>query len=128
MRIRISWDRGQVIAQLSDSAIARKMSHTLPLRTKAETWGDEIYFKFPVQAELDTDAVDVVEPGTVCYWVEGQSAAIPFGPTPIAKEGECRLATRANVLGQILDDPALLETIQPGESLHIRLVGRTPWD
>ena len=65
MRIRISWDRGQVIAQLSDSAIARKMSHTLPLRTKAETWGDEIYFKFPVQAELDTDAVDVVEPGEV---------------------------------------------------------------
>ena len=128
MRIRISWGSGQVIAQLKDSPIARKMSHTLPLMTKAETWGDEVYFKFPVQAELDIDATDVVQPGTVCYWVEGQSVAIPFGPTPIAQDGECRLATKANILGQIEGDLTPLKSITAEENIHIRLIGRTPWD
>ena len=87
MRVRISWQGGQVILKLRDTLIARRMAHTLPIQSKVQTWGDEIYFKFPVQAENDPDSTDVVDPGTVCYWVEGKSIAIPFGPTPIAENG-----------------------------------------
>ena len=128
MRIRISWEGGQVIARLADSPIARRIAHTLPFRTTAETWGDEVYFKLPVQANLDADAQQVVDPGTVCYWVSGGAIAIPFGPTPIAEAGECRLAESVNLLGKLEDDPQLLRTIQPGVTLYIRLIGRTPWD
>ena len=71
---------------------------------------------------LESDAQQVVEPGTVCFWVEGSALALPFGPTPISKGGECRLASRCNVLGKIEGDPRELKKVKAGSAIRVELL------
>ncbi len=75
-----------------------------------------------MQLALETDARQVVEPGTVCFWVEGSSLALPFGPTPASKGDECRLVTRCNVLGTIEGDPRQLKKVKTGVSIRVELL------
>ena len=98
------------------------MLAALPGEGTAHTWGEEVYFELPVKAMLETDARQVVEPGAVCYWVEGNSLALPFGPTPISQDAECRLVTRCNVLGQIEGDPRQLAKVKPGDTIRVELL------
>ena len=122
MRIRLLWSSGQIVARLVDSEATKRLLHTLPYKSQAHVWGDEVYFAIPVHMELQSDASDVVDPGSVCYWVAGKSLAIPFGPTPISKGMECRLADRVNLLGQIEGDPQLLRKVQEGELIQVTRV------
>jgi hypothetical protein len=92
------------------------------LRSRANTWGEEIYFELPVKLVLESDAQQVVEPGAVCFWVEGNSLALPFGPTPVSKGDECRLVTRCNVLGKIEGDPRELKKVKAGASIRVELI------
>ena len=118
-RIRIAWPKGELTAVLSDTPTARKLLEALPCEASANTWGEEVYFALPVSVKLEADARQVVEPGTVCFWVEGHSLALPFGPTPIAKGKECRLVAPVNVLGRIEGDPRALATVRDGDGIRV---------
>jgi hypothetical protein len=118
-RIRIKWPRGEVTATLSDTPTATQVVSALPAASRASTWGEEVYFSLPVTAKKEKDAVDVVTPGTVCFWVEGSSLALPYGPTPVSKGGECRLVTSVNVLGKIEGDPRALAGIRDGDKIEV---------
>ncbi len=122
MRISIVWESGRVAAALEETPTARKLFDALPCESQVNTWGDEIYFSVPIEAKLEEDARQVVDPGTVCFWVEGSSLAIPFGPTPISKGDECRLVTKVNVVGKIEGDPTLLRSVKDGERIRVELV------
>jgi hypothetical protein len=122
MRIRIFWDNGEVFGVLNDTPTARKLLKALPCSSAANTWGDEVYFGVPVQAELESDSRQVVPPGTICFWVEGHSLAIPFGPTPISHGDECRLVTKVNVLGNLEGDPRLLKSARDGDEIRVEVV------
>jgi len=122
MRIKISWNSGTVAANLKDTPTSKKLIKALPCKSSANTWGDEVYFKVPVQTELESDATDVVDAGTICFWVEGQSLAIPFGPTPISQGNECRLVTKVNILGNVEGDPKMLKSVKGGDSIQVELV------
>ena len=124
MRIRILWKAGQTIARLKNTPTANKLWSALPLQSEANTWGEEIYFRVPIQGNLDPDALQVVDPGTVCFWVEGQSLAIPFGPTPISKGKECRLVTKVNILGRLEGDPVVLKSVLEGDTIRVEKVGK----
>jgi hypothetical protein len=91
----------------------------LPCSSEARTWGEEVYFALPVEADLEADARQVVDPGTVCFWVEGHSLAIPFGRTPASRGDECRLVTAVNVLGRLEGDPRALAAIRDGDELEV---------
>lgn len=121
MKIRISWNKGEVFGVLKDTPTARKLKEVLPSSSTASTWGDEVYFKMPVKTTLEKDARQVVDPGTICFWVEGQSLAIPFGPTPVSQGDECRLVTKVNLLGKLDGDAKVLKSIRAGESIHVEL-------
>lgn len=108
-----------MIATLEPTATAEKVLAALPTRSAANTWGDEVYFSLPVRATLEEDARQVVDPGTVCFWVEGNSLALPFGPTPVSRGNECRLVTRVNVLGRLEDDPRLLSGVEDGDEITV---------
>lgn len=118
-RIRISWDKDEVLGVLDDTPTTRKLLEKLPCSRSANTWGDEVYFSVPVQAKLEPDARQVVDPGTICFWVEGHSLAFPFGPTPISQGTECRLVTNVNVLGKLEGDPQVLQSVRPGATIHV---------
>ena len=118
-RVRIAWQGGEVTAHLRDTPTARALLAALPCEAGANTWGEEVYFEVPLAATLEPDARQVLHPGTVCYWIQGGSLALPFGPTPVSKGGECRLVTSCNVLGRIEGDPRRLKKVKQGVKIRV---------
>ena len=122
MHIRIKWNSGELLARLEETPTTRALAEVLPCESEAHTWGKEVYFEVPVQAGLEEDARQVVDPGTVCFWVQGSSLALPFGPTPVSRGDECRLVTEVNVLGKIEGDEQELGKIREGETIRVERV------
>jgi hypothetical protein len=121
-KVRIAWQGGEVTANLWDTPTAKQLLAVLPREASAQTWGEEVYFELPLEVLLESDAQQVVEPGTVCFWVQGSSLALPFGPTPVSKGDKCRLVTRCNVLGKIEGDPRPLKKVKQGVTIRVELV------
>ena len=106
---------------LNDTPTAMKLLDALPCSSKGNTWGEEVYFGVPVSTKLESYAQRVVPPGTICFWVQGQSVAIPFGPTPVSEGTECRLVTKVNVLGKLEGDPCMLKSIRDGDDIRVEV-------
>ncbi|GAA0619151.1 cyclophilin-like fold protein [Streptomyces crystallinus] len=119
MRIRISWPGGQLTATLDETPTSAALAGALPIISTARTWGEEVYFETPVSPALETDAREVVEPGTVAFWTEGDALALPYGPTPVSRGDECRLASPCNIVGRIDGDPRLLATVRTGDRIRV---------
>lgn len=119
MRIRLVTKTSQLTGHLKETPTARQLWEVLPVESSAGTWGEEVYFSVPLKASLEADAQEVVDPGTLCFWVQGQSLAIPFGPTPASRGNECRLVTRVNILGKLQDDLAALKSVRDGDVIRV---------
>ncbi|MFI9250681.1 cyclophilin-like fold protein [Streptomyces sp. NPDC053069] len=132
MQIRISWPAGNITATLdADTPTAQALTKALPLTSSACTWGEEVYFDTGVSVSRETDARQVVAPGTVAFWTDGDALALPYGPTPISQgwgsprtkfEGECRLASPCNVLGSLDGDAGILATVRDGDPIRVELI------
>ena len=118
-RIRIEWKQGKLTAALEDTPTARAIVAALPIESRARTWGEEVYFELPVEVKLEPGARQIVDPGTVCFWTEGNALALPFGRTPISDDARPKLASRCNVLGSIEGDFRLLGTIRAGDTISL---------
>ena len=121
-RIRLQADKVNVEMELKETNTAKALVGALPFEARAQTWGDEVYFTTPVSVKLEPDAKQVVEPGTVCFWTEGDAHALPFGRTPISTDGRPRLASRCNVLGAVVGDPQALARIKPGDRIRVEKI------
>ena len=82
MRIAIRIGTLSMEAELNETPTAQKIAAALPLRTSFNTWGDEIYFAIPVDADLDDSAQDVVELGDLGYWPPGKALVYFLWPDP----------------------------------------------
>ncbi|SED34369.1 hypothetical protein SAMN05216532_4263 [Streptomyces sp. 2231.1] len=123
MQIRISWPAGNLTATLEeDSPTTQALIKALPLTSTAHTWGKEVYFDTGVSVSRETDAREVVEPGTVAFWTDGDALALPYGPTPISRGAECRLASPCNVLGSVDGDAGVLATVRDGDPIRVELI------
>ncbi|MEU6258668.1 cyclophilin-like fold protein [Streptomyces sp. NPDC047043] len=122
MQIRISWPAGHLAATLDDTTTAQALAKALPLASTARTWGEEVYFDVGVSVPRETTAQQVVEPGTVAFWTDGDALALPYGPTPISRGDECRLASPCNLLGRLDGDPRLLATVRDGDPVRVELI------
>jgi hypothetical protein len=121
MKIRISAGKTVLEAQLRDTPTTRALMEALPFDATASTWGEEVYFTTPVHAKLEPDAQQVVEPGTVCFWTQGDALALPFGRTPISTDARPKLANPCNVLGSI-PDFSPLKSIKAGQKLRVEKI------
>ena len=121
-RIRIAWTRGDVVAELRDTPTAQRLLESLPYENTANTWGDEVYFRLPFDAEREPDATSVVDKGAVCFWLDGSALALLFGPTPVSKGDECRLISDANVVGNIVGDPTVLRSVRSGDTIRVEAI------
>ena len=117
--IRIVWPAASVIADLRPGPATDRLLAILPCESRINTWGEEIYFSLPLRLTLEPDARQVVDPGTVCFWVDGSALALPWGRTPVSQGDECRLVSPCNILGRLRDDPALLATAHDGDPVRI---------
>ncbi|MDN3247355.1 cyclophilin-like fold protein [Streptomyces mutabilis] len=122
MEIHISWPAGHLTAVLDDTPTAQALAKALPITASAHTWGEEVYFDTGVSVSRETDARQVVEPGTVAFWTDGDALALPYGPTPISRGAECRLASPCNVLGRLDGNPRLLATVRDGDPVRVERV------
>lgn len=120
-RIRITWPKGALTAAIDDTPTARTLIAALPAKASAQTWGEEVYFELPVAAKLEAGAKQVVPPGTVCFWVDGSSLALPWGRTPISSGSESKLVSACNILGHIDGDPRQLATVRSGDKISLTL-------
>ena len=106
-------------ATLRNTPTAQAILAALPIDSRAQTWGEEVYFSTPVSVELEPDARDVVQPGELAFWIEGSCIAIGFGPTPVSQGDEIRLAARTNIWADTEDDVRQLKIIQAGAPIHV---------
>jgi len=119
MNLRIEAGKVLLTVELRDTPTSRALLAVLPFESRAQTWGEEVYFTTPVSAKLEPDAKQIVEPGTVCFWTEGDALALPWGRTPISTDERPKLASRCNVLGRIEGNPADLQKIRTGEKITV---------
>lgn len=104
MKIRIGIGHLSLDAELNDSTTAMMIRQALPLKRAFNTWGEEIYFTVPVEAELDETARGEVKVGDLGYWPTGQAFCIFFGRTPMSTPGKIIPASAVNIVGKVLGD------------------------
>ena len=97
----------EVRAEFNSSQTARKIVDALPLEASGNYWGGELYFSIPVKTATESNAREVVEPGTVAYWPEGNCLCLFWGPTPASHGEECRAASNVNLVGRVLNPEVL---------------------
>jgi len=100
---------------------AKAVAGAGPLTSTASTWGEEVYFATAVIAASEPDARDVMELGDVAYWPPGKAVAIGFGPTPVSRGDEIRLASPSNVFGRALDDVRRFRAVRPGAAITLSI-------
>ena len=121
MRIRIVTEAtGPVEASLTDESpdTARRIWEALPIEARANTWGDEIYFGIPVEADPENPR-EVVDLGDLAYWPPGNAFCIFFGRTPASRGDEIRPASAVNVFGKVKGDPKVFKKVRSGERVRI---------
>ena len=119
MKLRISAAGAVFEVDLKNTPTAKAVFNAAPFESRASTWGEEVYFATPVSAQLEPDARQIVEPGTVCFWTEGNALALPYGRTPISTDERPKLASRCNVLGRIEGNAGDLAKIRAGDRIGV---------
>ncbi|AZH25413.1 cyclophilin-like fold protein [Haloplanus aerogenes] len=97
------------------------IAEALPVEGEATRWGDELYFRIPVDTPAEANARAEVEPGTVAYWPQGNALCLFWGPTPASTGSEPRAASPVNVVAR-LDDIAPLSGLPDGGGATVRIV------
>jgi hypothetical protein len=124
--IRVAAGKASFEIELEDTPTSRAILAALPFESRAQTWGEEVYFSTPVGAKLEAGAKQVVEPGTACFWCEGDSIALPYGPTPISTDGKPKLANRCNLIGRVKGDPRALAAVRAGDKITVTVAPASP--
>ena len=119
--IRITAGPVQLDAMLNDTQTARTIEAALPITAAANTWGDEIYFGIPVNADLE-QGQEVVDLGDLGYWPPGRAFCIFFGLTPASRDGEIRPASAVTVIGRVSGDATLFKQVPAGTAVTIEAV------
>ncbi len=119
MNLRIEAGQVVLMVELLDTPTAKALVAALPFEARAQTWGEEVYFTTPVSVKLEPDAKQIVEPGTACFWTEGNALALPYGRTPISSDERPKLASRCNVVGRLEGDPRMIGKIRSSEKLKL---------
>ena len=116
--IRITTESIVMDAELNDSQTAAQIWKALPITSSGNTWGDEIYFSIPVDAELENEQ-DIVGLGDLAYWPPGKAFCIFFGPTPMRRDHEIRPASAVNVVGKLLGNATAFKQVKNGEKVTL---------
>jgi len=108
-RIRVTLGEIVVTAVLNESSTARRLWEALPIESRAQRWGDEVYFETPVVVGEEDPQADVPS-GAVAYWPPGKALCLFFGQKPYSP---------VNVVGEIEGDPWALSAVDDGEAVRV---------
>ena len=117
-KMRITTEDLKVDASLNNSETAQNIWDALPIESRVNTWGDEIYFSTPVDVGLE-NAKAVVSEGDLGYWPPGNAFCIFFGLTPASQGDEIRPASPVNIFGKIIGDPKVFKKVSSGAKVIV---------
>lgn len=120
-RIKIVTKTVEMVAELNESKTSQNIYSVLPIESKVNTWGEEIYFKIPVKEDLE-NGVEVVKEGDLGYWPPENCFCIFFGKTPISKGDKILPASAVTPIGKLLGNPKELKKVKSGEKIIITKV------
>ena len=118
-KIRIRAGAIEAEAELNDTSTAQAIWETLPIKSRVNLWGDEIYFSIPLSLNLEAGQ-GVVNIGELGYWPDGNAFCIFFGPTPVSQGNEIRSASPVTVFGKVIGDATTFKKIAEGTKITIR--------
>ena len=81
--IRIRCNEVELAAELNESTTAQTIADVLPVEAVVSTWGKEIYFSIPIEAEIDRDARAEMAIGELSFWPPGNAFCITDDITPL---------------------------------------------
>ena len=122
MRIRIKIAHVTLDAELNETPTAQEVARALPFEAAFNTWGDEIYFSIPVEAELDESAQEEVEVGDIGYWPTGRAFCIFFGLTPTSTPEKILPASAVNIIGRVKGDATRLKEVMGEKEVVLEVI------
>ena len=128
MKIKIITEHGKIDAEIDDSKNSKNprtvkaIIEALPIISRANRWGDEIYFEIPVKLAEENAQLDM-EIGDIAYWPPGHALCIFFGRTPVSTSDKPRIYSPGNVIGHIKNitnkNIEILRKVKDGEKIRI---------
>lgn len=117
--LRITVDDIELDASWTDDnpETRRAISDALPVDGDASRWGDELYFRTPIDVPEENSQVEVPV-GGIAYWPQGNALCLFWGPTPASVDEAPRAASAVNLVAMI-DDTAPLAEITGGANVRI---------
>ena len=100
MKIKIKFQDKEIEAELNETGTAKKIYENLPIKSKINLWGEEIYFEIPVSMDLEEPAKQDMDIGDLAYWPEGQAFCIFFGKTPVSINGKPKAISFVTLIGK----------------------------
>lgn len=120
-KITITLGEVELKVELRDTPTAEALYKAAPFQATANVWGEEVYFSTPVHIPEEEKAHAVVESGEMAYWPAGNAIALGYGPTPVSKGNEIRLASPCNVFGDTSDDVKKLREVPAGTAISVKI-------
>ncbi len=117
--VRIKAGEVEATAALDRSTTADAIWEALPIRGRANRWGEEIYFRIGLSLPGAPDAREVVAVGDLGYWPPGEAFCIFFGATPASRGAEPRAASPVNVFGRVDGDAARFQGVRDGAAVTV---------
>ncbi|MFZ3106770.1 MAG: cyclophilin-like fold protein [Candidatus Hydromicrobium sp.] len=121
--IKIISKNFEFLVELNDSKTSQEIIKKLPIVSRSNIWGNEIYFQIPVYSELE-NGIEILDTGSVAYWPPGNAFCIFFGKTPASTGDKPQAASPVTVIGKIIDNKSLpdLKKISDGDIIELRIV------
>ena len=104
---------------LRNTETAKLIAETVPINSKIQIWGQEIFFDTNLQVKLEDDAKEVVQLGELAFWTEGSAIAIGYGKTPVSVDQEIRLIGPCNVWADGNFKKSDFDNIKPGDEISL---------
>jgi len=117
-KVRIKAGAIQVTAELNSTRTAQAIWNILPLKSRVNRWGDELYFSIPISLESE-NAQELVSIGDLGYWPPGTAFCIFFGTTPTSQGQEIRPASPVNVFGKVISNTKVLGQVASGTEITV---------
>ena len=119
--LRVRVDDLELAAEWTDDSPDTRaaIEAELPIEGRATRWGDELYFRTPVDVP-EENAREEVPAGAIAYWPQGNAVCLFWGATPASVGGEPRAASPVNLVA-IIEDHERLDAVNGGAEVRIEV-------